>query len=133
MQPDLTLTLPSPVRRLSPRLNGRPGGGGCADPHRACLRLGELRDAGLITPEEFESKKAEILARIWAGGRRTLLARPPRSRAAPHVHDARGSRARASRRAEGRAELGRELWVEPFDLVVEGGRPAGDERVNRSR
>jgi hypothetical protein len=26
--------------------------------------IGELRDAGLITPEEFESKKAEILARI---------------------------------------------------------------------
>jgi hypothetical protein len=27
-------------------------------------RLGELRDAGLLTPEEFEAKKAELLRRI---------------------------------------------------------------------
>jgi hypothetical protein len=26
--------------------------------------LAQLRDSGAITPEEFESKKAEILARI---------------------------------------------------------------------
>jgi hypothetical protein len=27
-------------------------------------RLGELRDSGLITPEEFETKKAELLGRL---------------------------------------------------------------------
>lgn len=27
-------------------------------------KLGELRDAGVVTPEEFESKKAELLARL---------------------------------------------------------------------
>jgi hypothetical protein len=27
-------------------------------------RLGQLRDQGLITPEEFEAKKAELLGRI---------------------------------------------------------------------
>ena len=27
-------------------------------------RLGELRDAGLLTPEEFEAKKAELLGRL---------------------------------------------------------------------
>ena len=30
----------------------------------ALARLGELRDQGLITPEEFETKKAELLGRI---------------------------------------------------------------------
>jgi hypothetical protein len=27
-------------------------------------RLAELRDAGVITPEEFDTKKAELLARM---------------------------------------------------------------------
>ena len=27
-------------------------------------RLGELRDKGLITPEEFEAKKQELLGRL---------------------------------------------------------------------
>lgn len=27
-------------------------------------QLGELRDSGIVTPEEFESKKAELLSRI---------------------------------------------------------------------
>jgi hypothetical protein len=27
-------------------------------------RLGELRDAGLITPDEFDTKKAELLTRL---------------------------------------------------------------------
>jgi hypothetical protein len=30
----------------------------------AIRRLGELRDAGLVSPEEFEAKKAELLARL---------------------------------------------------------------------
>lgn len=34
------------------------------DPMAAIGRLAELRDAGAITLEEFEAKKAEILARI---------------------------------------------------------------------
>jgi hypothetical protein len=27
-------------------------------------KLGELRDAGILTPEEFESKKADLLSRL---------------------------------------------------------------------
>jgi hypothetical protein len=30
----------------------------------AVARLGELRDKGLVTPEEFEAKKRELLARL---------------------------------------------------------------------
>jgi predicted Zn-dependent peptidase len=30
----------------------------------AVSRLGELRDKGLITPEEFEAKKQELLGRL---------------------------------------------------------------------
>lgn len=35
-----------------------------ADPIEQLKRLGELRDAGVVTPEEFEAKKAELLARL---------------------------------------------------------------------
>jgi hypothetical protein len=35
-----------------------------SDPLEAIRKLGELRDAGLVTPEEFESKKAELLSRL---------------------------------------------------------------------
>lgn len=35
-----------------------------ADPFEALAKLGQLRDAGVITVEEFEAKKAEILARM---------------------------------------------------------------------
>ena len=31
---------------------------------QALGRLGDLRDRGIITPEEFEQKKAELLARL---------------------------------------------------------------------
>lgn len=34
------------------------------DPMEQLKKLGELRDAGLLTPEEFDSKKAQILARM---------------------------------------------------------------------
>jgi hypothetical protein len=34
------------------------------DPLEAIRRLGELRDAGLVSPEEFAAKKAELLARL---------------------------------------------------------------------
>lgn len=34
------------------------------DVFEALSRLGKLRDAGVVTPEEFEAKKAELLARI---------------------------------------------------------------------
>ena len=40
---------------------GDPGGTGAADRIR---ELAELRDSGLITPEEFEAKKREILDRM---------------------------------------------------------------------
>jgi hypothetical protein len=34
------------------------------DPLAQLKQLGELRDAGILTPEEFESKKAELLSRM---------------------------------------------------------------------
>jgi hypothetical protein len=30
----------------------------------ALARLGDLRDQGVITPEEFEAKKADLLSRL---------------------------------------------------------------------
>lgn len=35
-----------------------------ADPMEQIRKLGELRDAGLLTPDEFEQKKRELLERI---------------------------------------------------------------------
>ena len=35
-----------------------------ADPLEQLHKLGELRDAGLVTDEEFEAKKAELLRRV---------------------------------------------------------------------
>ncbi len=35
-----------------------------ADPIEQLKRLGELRDAGVVTAEEFETKKAELLSRL---------------------------------------------------------------------
>ena len=35
-----------------------------ADPVEQLKKLGELRDAGVITPEEFETKKRDLLGRI---------------------------------------------------------------------
>jgi hypothetical protein len=35
-----------------------------ADPLEQLRRLGELRDSGILTPEEFEAKKAELLSRM---------------------------------------------------------------------
>ncbi len=46
---------------------GVPGGspdGPAADPYEALRRLGELRDEGILTDEEFAGKKAELLARL---------------------------------------------------------------------
>jgi hypothetical protein len=37
---------------------------GPVDPVDAIRRLGELRDAGFISEDEFEAKKAELLGRI---------------------------------------------------------------------
>jgi hypothetical protein len=34
------------------------------DPIEQLRRLGELRDAGVVTPEEFEAKKADLLGRL---------------------------------------------------------------------
>ena len=35
-----------------------------ADPMEQLKKLAELRDAGVVTPEEFETKKAELLGRL---------------------------------------------------------------------
>lgn len=34
------------------------------DVYEQLRKLGELRDLGVVTPEEFEQKKRELLARI---------------------------------------------------------------------
>ena len=34
------------------------------DPMEQLRKLGQLRDAGIVTQEEFDAKKADILARI---------------------------------------------------------------------
>jgi hypothetical protein len=34
------------------------------DPIEQLRRLGELRDAGIVTEEEFAAKKAEVLGRL---------------------------------------------------------------------
>ena len=41
-----------------------PSPSGDRDPMEQLKKLGELRDAGLLTPEEFESKKAQLLDRM---------------------------------------------------------------------
>lgn len=49
----------------APAPSGQPVGGTTADDVLATLeRLGTLRDAGVVTAEEFEAKKAELLARL---------------------------------------------------------------------
>jgi hypothetical protein len=35
-----------------------------ADPIEQIIRLGQLRDAGLITDDEFDNKKADLLQRM---------------------------------------------------------------------
>ncbi len=47
---------------VSPTPGPTPAGG--PDPIDQLRRLGELRDAGIVTDEEFAAKKAEILARL---------------------------------------------------------------------
>ena len=50
------------VGETPPPRNGNGSGNG--DPLDQIRRLGELRDEGLITPEEFDAKKTEILGRM---------------------------------------------------------------------
>jgi hypothetical protein len=38
---------------------------GTVDPIEQLKKLGELRDAGIVTAEEFKEKKAELLERLW--------------------------------------------------------------------
>jgi Bacterial PH domain/Short C-terminal domain len=42
----------------------RPSGDGRPDVFDQLRKLGELRDAGVLTPEEFEAKKIELLGRL---------------------------------------------------------------------
>lgn len=41
-----------------------PASGAALDPLDQIRRLGELRDAGVVTPDEFERKKADLLERL---------------------------------------------------------------------
>ncbi|MEI2268129.1 PH domain-containing protein [Microbacterium sp. No. 7] len=63
-------TSPAPPQ-AAPEASAPPAPGGTPVPAPASEdvlatleRLGELRDAGIVTPEEFASKKAELLARL---------------------------------------------------------------------
>ena len=51
--------------QAAPPVAAAPGAGSASpDPIEQLRRLGELRDAGVLTPEEFEAKKADILGRM---------------------------------------------------------------------
>lgn len=55
------------------------------DPMEQLRKLGELRDAGVVSDAEFEAKKAELLARLRTAGlcrthSRPILARADRRR-----------------------------------------------------
>ena len=52
---------PAPAAPPAPTAPAAPSGDALIDQIR---KLGELRDAGILTPEEFESKKADLLGRI---------------------------------------------------------------------
>jgi len=55
----------APSAPSAPAPSGQQVGGTTSDEVLATLeRLGKLRDAGVVTPEEFEAKKAELLARL---------------------------------------------------------------------
>lgn len=54
-------TVPMPASPPSP---AAAQGQGSRDIYAEIKKLGELRDAGILTPEEFEAKKGELLARI---------------------------------------------------------------------
>lgn len=47
-----------------PHAQPAPAGGGTDEVMALLRQLGELRDAGVLSPEEFEAKKAELLARL---------------------------------------------------------------------
>ena len=57
-----------PPGTLAPPARESPSSGGPAssesDPIEQLRKLGELRDAGVITPEQFEAKRVELLGRI---------------------------------------------------------------------
>jgi len=45
-------------------LTAAKAGAAADDPMTKLKKLGEMRDAGLVTHEEFEAKKAELLAEM---------------------------------------------------------------------
>lgn len=52
------------VFQLVPATQPTPGIGAAADPAAALEALASLRDRGLITPDEYDAKRAEVLARL---------------------------------------------------------------------
>lgn len=54
---------PTPVLRTTRALESQPSPGQ-AELAGLILKLGELRDAGLLSEEEFQAKKAELLSRM---------------------------------------------------------------------
>jgi hypothetical protein len=61
----VTAAIPAPARE-SERPGARAAGTAAAEPEAVDLlrKLGDLRDAGVLTEDEFAAKKAELLRRI---------------------------------------------------------------------
>jgi hypothetical protein len=57
-------------------------------PHRALVRLQDLRDRGLVTEEEYTTKRAEIISRLYGAGWlfRGLRVTPARGAVHPHSY-----------------------------------------------
>ena len=67
LAPGPTATAATAAPALAPSGQVQPPGTAGADPQQVTAtlsRLADLRDRGAITPEEFEAKKAELLARL---------------------------------------------------------------------
>lgn len=58
------VTPPQPQPAATEAASPQPAPEAASDPYEQLKKLAMLRDAGAITPEEFDAKKAELLARI---------------------------------------------------------------------
>ncbi len=58
------ISQPAPTAYSPPPVPSAPTASGDGDVIEQLRKLGELRDAGIVTDAEFEAKKAELLARL---------------------------------------------------------------------
>ena len=57
--------LPPPLAAAAPDPTASPTAKPDADVVEQIRKLGELRDAGLLTADKFEAKKIDLLSRLW--------------------------------------------------------------------